>query len=71
MTAKGQQKSNSDVIRDLLERELKPQQAKRLQRTYAALEKVKGICQDALGDVSSRVNDILYGPQGAWKGRNE
>jgi Arc/MetJ-type ribon-helix-helix transcriptional regulator len=68
--AQRQHKSVSDVVRELLQRELVQQTPVRMTAVYAALDKVKGSGQDAITDVSATINARLYGPAGAWKGQD-
>lgn len=69
--AKWQNKTMSDVVRHILEKELAQQKQARLKRVYQSLAKVKGISKDAVTDGSATINERLYGSAGAWKGRHE
>ncbi len=68
--AKGQNQTMSDVVRRILERGLAQQKDARMKQVYAALENVSGIGQNDVTDVSTTMNQLLYGPDGAWKGRD-
>jgi len=39
-----------------------------IEATYAALRKSRGIAKDNVSDTSSKINEILYGENGAWRG---
>ena len=69
--AKGQNQTMSDVVRIILERGLAQQKDARMKQVYASLESVKGIGKDNVSHVSTTMNTLLYGPDGAWKGRDE
>lgn len=69
--AKGQNQTMSDVVRIILERGLAQQKDARMKQVYASLENVKGIGQDDVTQVATTMNQLLYGPDGAWKGRDE
>lgn len=69
--AKGQNQTLANVVRKLLERGLVQQKERHLKQVYASLRQVKGISKDNLSDVSTTMNERLYGPAGAWKGRDE
>lgn len=67
--AQGQRKTLSSLVRDLLEKAVAQQEAGRLDRSYQALRHVKGIAKGHQPDASSRINELLYGPTGAWRGK--
>jgi hypothetical protein len=71
LEAKQRKTSMADLVRHILEKALTDQQAARIERLYEAVEKIKGIGKTTQTDTSSRVNEILYGPEGAWKGPHE
>jgi hypothetical protein len=62
--AKGQNTTVSHLMRSL-------QKQARMKVVYESLEKLKGIGKDTATDVSVTLNERLYGPEGAWKGRHE
>ena len=61
----------SDVVREILQKELGQQNQLLMKRVYQSLAKVKGIGQEPVTDVSATIDERLYGPKGPWKGRNE
>jgi hypothetical protein len=69
--AKGQNTTVAHLMRSLLAQALGEQKKIRMQVVYASLEKVKGIGKGTDTDVSATINERLYGPAGAWKGRDE
>lgn len=69
--AKGQNTTVSHLMRSLLEQALVQQKKARMKVVYESLEKLKGIGKDTATDVSVTINERLYGPGGAWKGRHE
>lgn len=69
--AKGQKETVSRLVRRILERELAHQKSAQMKAVYQSLESVKGIGKKTEADVSTRINEILYGPEGAWKGQDE
>jgi hypothetical protein len=40
-----------------------------LNRIYKVLDKLKGIGESSIPNVSMRFDEILYGPEGVWKGQ--
>lgn len=70
MAARAENKSVSDLARDLLEQALLAQEQTRMNRVYRMLEEVKGICKDNIPDASQNINSVLYGENGAWKGEH-
>ncbi len=70
--AKSESKKVAELIREILDKALLIREQVRTERTYKALEKVKGVCKDPnLTDVSTTINETLYGEQGAWKGQDD
>lgn len=61
----------SDLVRTLLEKGVISQEKSGLAKTYAALNKVKGISDADISDASITINETLYGENGAWKGVHE
>ncbi len=70
-TAQATNTTLSDLVRTLLENGVASQEKSTLTRTYAALEKVKGISDANIQDASTTINETLYGENGAWKGAHE
>lgn len=70
-TAHATNTSLSDLVRRLLEKGISAQEQSTLTRTYASLKRVKGICTTNVQDVSTTINETLYGENGSWKGVDE
>jgi predicted DNA-binding protein len=70
-TAQATNTSLSDLVRRLLEKGVAAQEQSTLTKTYAALERVRGISDANVQDVSATINETLYGENGAWKGVDE
>lgn len=70
-TAQATNTSLSDLVRRLLEKGVAAQEQSTLTKTYAALERVKGISDANIQDASMTINETLYGENGAWKGADE
>jgi predicted DNA-binding protein len=71
LVARSQQKSVSDLVRELLEQSLSKQEAQRLEQAYDALRQVQGIAKGKVPEASSHIDDLLYGKAGVWKGKHE
>lgn len=69
--ARGRRTTLSQVVRDLLETALATQDVAQLDRAYEALRAIKGTVKGGRRDASTRINEMLYGEQGSWKGSNE
>lgn len=69
--AKGQNATLAHLVRRILEREMAQQKEQRMRMIYQSLQSVKGIGRNERTDVSTTINDLLYGPDGAWKGQDE
>jgi len=70
-TAQATNTSLSNLVRTLLEKGIAAQEQSTLTRTYASLQRVKGISTANVQDVSLTINETLYGENGAWKGVDE
>ena len=55
------------LIRGLLGQSVIETEKMQRQEGYKALLKTKGIAAGNMPDASARIDDILYGPKGAWK----
>lgn len=71
IVAKQKQQPLSDVVRELLGKAVIDSEKVQREYAYRTLQAVKGIAKGNKPDASSQINDILYGPQGAWKGQDE
>lgn len=70
-TATATNSTFSDVVRTLLEQGVVFQEKATLANTYAALNNVIGISDADISDASVKINETLYGENGAWKGVDE
>lgn len=61
MAAKREQRSLSEVARDLLEQALARTQPGQVQRVYAGLRHLKGIGKNGITNGASTINEVLYG----------
>ena len=62
--------SFSELVRELLQREFKRMQDKRLNSLYGVIHKLDGLSQGGSKNLSQNVDEILYGEKGAWKGKD-
>jgi hypothetical protein len=68
ISSKQEGKSLSEFARDLIMLALESKKHNQVKRTYAVLREMEGICTDPQTDVSSTIDETLYGEDGAWKG---
>lgn len=66
-----QQKSASELLRDILKKELPHLEQTNVADSYAAFEKLKGIAGNDKKDTSMTIDELLYGEKGAWRGSGE
>jgi len=71
ITAKQEETSITDLMRELLDQALAARRKRQLIRTYEVLERLNGAGSKGLTDVSQKVDEVLYGAKGAWKGMSE
>lgn len=71
LVAKQKQQSLSGVIRELLGKAVIDSEKVQREHAYHTLLEVKGIAKGNMPDASNRIDEILYGPQGVWKGQDE
>lgn len=69
--ARGQKATLAHLVRRILEREMAHQKERRMKGVYQSLQSVKGIDSNDRTDIATTINDLLYGPDGAWKGQDE
>lgn len=67
-TARTEDKTMSQFVEEKLTTLLAEKEQQQLERIYAGFRRLRGAGQPGITDASSRVDDILYGEQGAWKG---
>lgn len=68
ITSQHEGKSLSEVARDLIDFALTTRRKAHLKHTYAVLREMESMCTDPATDVSSTIDETLYGEHGAWKG---
>ena len=64
-------KSVSKLASDLLDKALTQEEESDLDRVYKGFEAMKGIAGKGSPNLSSSIDDILYGENGAWRGDQE
>jgi predicted DNA-binding protein len=69
--AKEEKRPISDVVEEGIQKVISEQEAKRLDRMYAALDKLEGIGDLDITDASTTIDEVLYGENGAWKGSRD
>lgn len=60
--------SISKFVRDAAAQKARLEQAKLREKTYQALEDLRGISTSDITDASATINETLYGEDGAWRG---
>ncbi len=65
LAAKAEQKSLTLLVQELLDEALAIQEQERLDRMYATLGKLRGIAKTDSPDISSTIDEMLYGAHGA------
>jgi hypothetical protein len=71
LAAKEENKTVSDLVREVLAQFLTFQEQHRIKRMYEALEKVRGIGPREISDASTTIDETLYGEHGAWRPAQE
>jgi len=71
LTSRTTGKAISDLIRDAVATALATQEDAQLDRVYHALDQVRGIADAEDSDISSTINETLYGENGVWRGEYE
>lgn len=71
LAAKAEKKSFTAFTQELLDKALAIREQDHLDRMYGTLGKLRGIDKADSSDISSSVNDILYGEPGAYQGDDE
>lgn len=66
--SKKQEKSASELLREILKKELPHLEQADVSDSYAAFEKLKGAAGNDDIDASKTIDDLLYGKKGAWRG---
>lgn len=71
LAAKAEQKSLTLLIQELLDEALATQEQERLDRMYATLGKLRGIAKADSPDISSTIDETLYGAHDAHPGDHD
>jgi len=71
MVSKQENKNLSEVVREILDRELARREHERLDRIYQGIRELAGMGERGITDASTTIDEVLYGESGAWKGRGE
>lgn len=71
MVSRQEDKPLSQVVREILDRELARREHERLDGMYRALKALDGAGGAGITDASTTIDEVLYGENGAWKGRGE
>ena len=69
--SQGEHKTMSRFVEEKLTQLLAQQEQQQLGQMYAGLRRLRGTGQVGITDASSRIDDILYGENGTWKGQSE
>jgi predicted DNA-binding protein len=64
-------KTMSQIVEDGVKRVIQKDQEIHLRQVYETLKELDGAGGKGITDASTTINDVLYGDNGAWKGRNE
>lgn len=62
--------SISELVRKLLQREFKRMQDQRLDSLYGVIHKLDGLSQKGPKNLSQDVDEVLYGENGTWRGKD-
>lgn len=68
IASKQEDKSLSEMVRELLDRELTRREHIQIDRMYEELKAMDGVGEPGVTDASITVDEILYGENGAWRG---
>jgi metal-responsive CopG/Arc/MetJ family transcriptional regulator len=71
MRAAEEKRSVSELVRIILDQALTQDDMMHIRQVYRGLWKIHGKGQDELSDLSSAIDETLYGENGVWKGENE
>lgn len=71
MISRWENKNLSEVVREILDRELARLEQDKLDQMYRALKALDGIGDPSITDASTTIDEVLYGENGAWRGRSE
>lgn len=63
-------KSFSEFIRDIVQKEVERRHQEEQQRNYEIMRKLSGSINDpTLTNIAENIDEILYGEYGAWRGQ--
>ncbi len=68
MLSKYKGKSQSHLVRDLLDKALSHEEDSRLKCIYAGLKTLEGAGNKRVTNATTTIDKILYGEGGAWQG---
>ena len=71
MRAAEEKRTVSEIVRSILDTALTQDDPIRVRRVYTGLWKIHGKGKPEVTDVSSTIDETLYGENGAWKGDSE
>jgi len=71
MVSKQENKNLSEMVREILDWELARREHERLDRIYQGIRELAGMGERGITDASTTIDEVLYGENGAWKGRGE
>lgn len=71
IVSKQENKNLSEVVREILDRELAKREARKLDHMYQALKAMDGIGDPGITDASTTIDEVLYGENGAWRGSSD
>ena len=66
--AKQEKKPVTGLVQELVDAGLKTREQPQLENIYAAWKRVCGIATGGENDLSVRIDELLYGENGAWRG---
>jgi predicted DNA-binding protein len=61
IASKQEDKSLSELVREILEQELTRREQDRLEQTYEGLKAMDGVGESGISDASTTINEVLYG----------
>jgi hypothetical protein len=63
-----QGKPMSEVVEEGISQVIEQHEQERIQKMYEGLSTLVGMSKAPIPDASQRIDEILYGEQGAWRG---
>ncbi len=71
IASKQENKNLSEVVREILDRELAKREQSRLDQVYQGIREMSGIGDPGITDASTTIDEVLYGENGAWRGSSD